>query len=457
MDQPRDSFQSILKSPGFINLWINQILVQLSYNSLNFTLIIWVYKLTNSNTAVSALLFAIYLPAVILGLFAGVFVDITDRKKIIMVINLLLSISFASLIAFKGFYPAILIIAFLINTLAQFYTPAESSSIPLLVKRSQLLVANSIFSVTLFTTFLLGFGLAGPLIALLGVNAAFMLGATLTMIAFLLSAFFPSITTPIDKDGHFLQTALKNHSLSQLRVHSVREIRKTLNMIRGRLPVLASIGILAGVQTIIGVMAVLIPSFLERVIQISATDASYVLVIPLGLGMVIGGILVAKKGQALPKRHLVGSAILLAGLLFFAVGFAPLISPAVRHFSRPIPLPFIYQPSLSAILAVGSFLLGMCLVAIMVPSQTVLQENTPESSRGKVFSALAVVMSGFSLLPVLFVGILADLLGTAPIFMVMGGAIVLIGWFALRPSFFFDEHHLSNGVKEFLGLGHWKT
>ena len=81
MDQSKASFTSILKSPGFINLWINQILVQLAYNSLNFTLIIWVYKLTNSNTAVSALLFAIYLPAVILGLFAGVLVDITDRKK----------------------------------------------------------------------------------------------------------------------------------------------------------------------------------------------------------------------------------------------------------------------------------------------------------------------------------------------------------------------------------------
>ena len=77
----KPTLAQVIANPGFLNLWINQILVQLSYNSLNFALIIWVFKLTDSNTAVSALLFAIYLPAVILGLFTGVLVDIIDRKK----------------------------------------------------------------------------------------------------------------------------------------------------------------------------------------------------------------------------------------------------------------------------------------------------------------------------------------------------------------------------------------
>lgn len=71
MEEKPASLKEILAHRGFVNLWINQILVQLSYNSMNFALLIWVFRLTESNTAVAALMFAVYLPAVILGLFAG--------------------------------------------------------------------------------------------------------------------------------------------------------------------------------------------------------------------------------------------------------------------------------------------------------------------------------------------------------------------------------------------------
>ena len=81
--QNQASFAQVLKNPGFLNLWVNQILVQLSLNALNFTLIIWVFRLTNSTTAVSALLLTVYLPAVIFGLFAGILIDLTDKKTII--------------------------------------------------------------------------------------------------------------------------------------------------------------------------------------------------------------------------------------------------------------------------------------------------------------------------------------------------------------------------------------
>ena len=95
-------FSSVIKNSGFRYLWFNQILVQLAYNALNFTLIIWVYKLVDNNLAVSALMLTIYLPAVIFGIFAGVFVDIFDRKKIILLIDLLIALAFIMFIFIKG-------------------------------------------------------------------------------------------------------------------------------------------------------------------------------------------------------------------------------------------------------------------------------------------------------------------------------------------------------------------
>src|SRR3989344_2013818 len=452
------TFAAVLQNPGFLNLWINQILVQLSLNILNFTLIIyWVFKLTDSNTAVSALILAIYLPAVLLGLFTGVLVDVIDRRKIIMAIDFFLCILFVSLIFFKGSFPILLLITFFINALAQFYSPAEASAIPMVVRKNQLLTANSIFSATLYSAFLVGFGLAGPLINHLGIDLVFGLGAGVLAVAFLLSLIFPSIKSAPDVQGKRLISALSLRKYSEILQIGRSEIRQTLRLIRGKLLVLTSIVILAGVQMGTGIMAVLAAGFLEKSLQIKATDASYVLVIPLGLGIVIGGIILGRIGSSLVKRKLVARAILFVGLILFLVGFAPLISPAIRYFKQPTPVPFLYQLPLSKILIAGSFLIGMAVVSILVSSQTVLQQNTPEADRGKVFSVLGVAMSALSLVPVFLTGILADIFGTTPIFIGLGFLITLVGLFGLKPNLFFKEEDLSYKVREFLGLGHWEN
>lgn len=452
----KTTLTSVFATRGFLNLWINQVLVQLSYNALNFALIIWVFRLTDSNTAVSALLFAIYLPAVVFGLFSGVLVDVIDRRKIIRMVNLFLCTLIFSLIYVKGSLPAILLVTFLINALAQFYTPAEASAIPIVVKKNQLIAANAIFSATLYTCFLLGFGLAGPLISNLGINTIFALGGVILFIAFLLSLMFPPIKSTPDLEGKKLIAALGSRKYSEIKRIGMFEITETIRLIRGKLPVLTSIMILAGVQMVVGILAVLMPGFLEKALQIKATDASYILVVPLGLGIVAGGIILGRFGYSFIRRRLVARGILLGGLLFFLMGISPLISPAIRYFSHPRPLPFFYQPPLSKILVAGSFLLGIAMVSILVPSQTVLQENTPKEDRGKVFSVLGVAMSGLALVPILLSGILADIFGATPIFISLGVIIICLGLFGLKPSLFFKKEHLSFRVREFLGMGHWE-
>lgn len=456
MEEKPASLKEILGHRGFLNLWINQILVQLAYNSMNFALLVWVFRLTESNTAVAALMFAVYLPAVILGLFAGLLVDITDRRKIIRTIDLLMAVCFFALIFLKGSFMAILGITFLVNALGQFYIPAESSAIPLLVKKNQLLAANSLFSITLFASFLIGFGFSGPLIQYLGIDMIFFLGGLMLLGAFALTFYFPKIINPGDEQSRRLKSALKRFDIPAFKEISIIEVKSTFSLIRGKVVVMASLLILASVQVAIAILGVLIPSFFEKNLQVNATDASYVLILPLGLGMVLGGIAIGRFGYKLPKRSIVGTSILLAGLLFFLVGAAPLVSPAINYFPKPRPLPFIYQPSLSTTLAIGSFLLGITMVAVVVPSQTVLQENTPDSVRGKVFSILGVLMSALTLLPVVLVGVLADIFGTAPIFIAIGGTVALLGFMAIKPSFYFDEEHLPYRLRQFLGLGHWR-
>lgn len=447
---------SIIKNRGFLNLWVNQILVQLSYNCLNFGLLVWVYHLTGSSTAVSLMLFSVYLPSVIFGLFAGVFVDIIDRKKIIMVINLLLAVCFLSLIPFKESFPAILTVVFLVNSLVQFYVPAESSAIPLICHRKQLLTANSLFSITLFGSFLAGFGIAGPLISMFSIDFVFGFGAGLLIIAFLLSFLFPSIRSELDPLGKKLVAAIDQRNLAQIGWVGFKEMKNTYFLIRGRIPVTASLFILASVQVAIAVLGALIPSFFERTLKINVTDASFILVLPLGIGMVLGGILLSRWGHLIAKRTIVSLGITIAGILFFVLGAAPLVAPLIEFLPMEKTLSFVQRLPLSSLLITGSFLLGLSMVSIVVPSQTALQEYSPERDRGKVYAALSVLMSALTLIPVLLAGVLADNFGVGPIFIVMGGTVALLGLLAIKPDFYFSKNQLPLKMRRFLGAGHWK-
>lgn len=450
------SYGAVLKNKGFLNLWTNQILVQFAYNSLNFAMLLWVYYLTKSNFAVALLLFCVYAPAVIFGMFSGVLVDITNRRKIIIAIDLILTVLVLSFLFFKSYLGLILGATFLINIFVQFYISAESSALPLIVKAEQLFAANSLFTTTYFAMFLVGFGLSGPIIGNLGIDGVFIIGSITLFLAFLLSFKFPSITVRPDATGRLIKDAILNKRASEAFDVALGEIKTTIYMIRGKLSVFFSLIILSGMQAVVGAMAVLMPSFLENDLQISATDSSYIMILPLGLGMVIGALIIGKLGYKIPRRILVGRSVLIAGFMLLAIGLAPLVSPAIKYFPTPKAVPFFHQPPLSGVVAFGSLLLGLIVVSVIIPSQTVLQENTPKGDRGKVFGILIAVMSALSLPFVLFTGVLSDIFGTIPIFLGIGGIIGLAGLLIIKPDFFFEEKHLPLKVREFLGLGHWE-
>lgn len=452
------SFTSVIANRGFRYLWTNQVLVQIAYNTLNFALVIWVFKLTDSNMAVSALILAIYLPTIIFGMFAGVFVDLVDRRKIIIAVDILLALAFLLFIFFKRSYPLILINTFLVNALSQFFMPSESSSIPLLVERKQLFLANSLFSLTLFGALMMGYSVAGPILNGLGIDAIFFFGAGMLFFAFILANNLPKIKVPFRGKGQEDYFSLLNFGY-MLKL-TIKETKSTINFVKGKLSVLTAIGLMSAVQGVSGVLAVVMPSYVEKVLRIHATDVSYFVMIPLGLGMMAGALLIGRIFQNWPKRAIVIPAILTSGLIFILIGIVPLLAQFFQSRELPLhlsrPRYFFRAPSLSFFFAILAFLLGFSLVSIIIPCQTILQENTTEKNRGKIFAALAVLMTGFAAVPVLIAGGLSDIFGVMPIMIAVGIFVLVIGFLAKSPNLFFKEGHLSINTKEFLGLGHWE-
>ena len=142
-------FLTVLSNIGFLLLWLGQLTSQLADRIFVYVLMILVYQLTKSNLGVSLPLLAFGIPSVLVAPWAGVFVDKLDRKWIMVITDVLRGVLILMLIPLiSKSVTLIFLVSLLIYSASQFFAPAETSSIPELVDRKNLIIANSLFMIT---------------------------------------------------------------------------------------------------------------------------------------------------------------------------------------------------------------------------------------------------------------------------------------------------------------------
>ena len=144
-----EEFKPLIKNPKFVLVWTSQILSQLTINIVTFLLITSLFNQTGSAIATSLLWVSFALPAIVVGPFGAASVDMIDRRKILMLTNLLQAVTVLgfALVRSESFflpYGVVMIYSFL----NQFYLPAESASILTILHKKLLPSANGF----LFTT-----------------------------------------------------------------------------------------------------------------------------------------------------------------------------------------------------------------------------------------------------------------------------------------------------------------
>src|SRR5258708_18118483 len=85
--------RGVLRNRAFLALWAAQILSQVAANATTFALIVLVGEITKANTSSSILILLAIVPAVLFGVFAGVIVDRTDRRRVLILTNALRSVA----------------------------------------------------------------------------------------------------------------------------------------------------------------------------------------------------------------------------------------------------------------------------------------------------------------------------------------------------------------------------
>lgn len=410
-----NEFIRVLKIRPFRNLWLSQLISQVFLNLLIFTLMLRVYELTRSNSAVGFVVLIVTLPNILLAALAGVLVDRGDRKIVMFLSHFLRVLAVLAFLISAETLGWLYFLVFLISTISQFFFPAEAATIHELVKEKKLLLtANSLFSVTFFATVIMGNVLAGPFLRFLGMEITFVLVAIAFLVASIFTASLPGekikvlLRRMITRQFWLMEfSAKKKLSAGDLFsefLTGVDHIYKTPIVVRAIL-------LLGLSQTTIGALGTIAPGFADRVLHIPVTDVSLVVMAPAAAGMILGAIILGQFWQKAGRQQLVETGLLTVGLglLLFA------LVDVASAFTR-VPI----------VLSSGIFLLalGAANAMVDVPSNTLIQENTPEEVRSRVYGVLNTFVGVGAIIPIVLSGILADILGVRLVMIIIGGLVL---------------------------------
>ena len=424
MEEPAGAAdRGILRNRAFLALWAAQILSQVAANATTFALIVLVGELTKSNTSSSILILLAILPAVVFGVFAGVVVDRTDRKRVLVVTNALRAGAVLPLLALGESVSAAYVVNFLVAAITVFFVPAEAATIPSIVRKRDLLVANSLFTFTFNGAFLVGFIILAPVvIALSGYQALFIVVASMFAGAALLCLTVPSVA-PVTAAGR-IGVDVAGAAVAQ----TLGGVAEAFAYLRAHPPVVWSLVYIALTYMLVAVAGALAPGFVREVLGLGEKNV-VVLVAPAGLGVVAGlGALNVIGGRLAPQRAIATGLLVTAAALVILAAERPLAA-----LFRGATGPTAGFPFFVALVSLTAFVFGISYAFITVPSMTRLQSDLHEQIRGRIFGVLNMLVSVFSFAPLLLVGPVADAYGVAPVF--AGGAVAcLIAWVGGRAT-----------------------
>jgi MFS family permease len=413
----------VLRNRPFLLLWVSQLLTQVGANMVLYGLTVVVLKATSLSSAVSALFLTFLVPAVLLSAVAGVYVDRVDRRLVLVVTNILRAVLLVAIWAVGGNLTLILLLNVLLSTVTVFFAPAEAAMIPFLVPRGQLISANGLFTLTLNGAFALGYALFGPLIVTIAsAEALILVVAVLYVIASVFCVTLPS-NPPVLEDqraGSYAHAEAPGES-------TLAQLREGIGYIRQNPMISWSLVYLGIAASLVGVIGVLGPSFAEKTLGLDPEDL-VVVVLPLGLGIVTGILLLNQYGRYVPRRRAIEGGLIMLGILLVVLTVAGPVSRLLQGIDEAAPVVDLsVVTSLVAVVVVLAFLAGTAYGVVAISSQTQLQEDIPPEGRGRVFGVLNMLVSVSTFLPIIVVGPISDLVGTTNVILVVAVAILMVG------------------------------
>ncbi len=387
---------SLWRSRNFLLLFFGRF-VSTAGSAIFFIAIVWgaATKL-GSVGAISLVLMATAIPSAILSPFAGVLADRKSKKNIIVFTDLASGIPLLIMILFLkvSFFQlwTLISIIFSIQILSTFFSPALQSLIPVIVKDEELSHANALISMSSNFSQLIGMAVGGVLIALFGLHGAIFIDG----MSFILSGI-SEIFIVVDE-----KRKRPNKSLRKI----FSDVKEGFGVVFKK-PELGGLITIEAIVDFFGTpIFIFLPVIVSKYLDVGATQYG-IMQAAMGVGTVLASILFSFIPEPRNKYSLLAIMTFLLGACLIFIGVKP-----------------IYFVVLFSLLSIG-FLAGIANVI----QNVILQRNSPENTRGRVFSFRSTLNSGMRPLSYGFAGLMSTFFPITDILIFFGIASGLPGFF----------------------------
>jgi MFS family permease len=417
-------YRELFRNRSFVALWLGQTVSFVGDYFYWLAIPIMVQKLTDSPLLVGLSVISSALPMLLLGPVAGVFVDRWDRKRTMIVADVLRALLVLICLSVKTpdqvwiYY----VVGFMMSCVSRFFFPSQNAVLPLIVPdKDDLLAANGLMQIVQTVGLLLGPALAGFSIGIWGAQVAFLVDSATF---FFSAAAILTMTVPRTTAGRQASGGQFAAIWTEMR-DGVAYLFRNQTM-RGVLLCLAV------VQLGLGAINVLWVPFMQGTFGLGAEGLGAVDAAQ-GIGMVLGGLSLGLLTARFSQKRLAGVSIMIIGGFITLVGLAspfslvslfPGLGVDVAVAARTVGQRLLYMPLQ---LLLYSALLGVALVPAQSVLMTMMQIAVPDLKRGRVGSALNALTTLAGLLSMATAAVLGEVLPLRTIYVVCGLITALAG------------------------------
>jgi MFS family permease len=402
----RRGFLALLRNSSFMMLWLGQVLSQVGdkiFLTLSIALLTnYPSQIFMPNSSRSLLMVAFSVPAVVFGSAAGVFVDRVSTKKVLIWSNLIRGIVLLALV--MPFLPkqflSLVVITFIVSTVTQFFAPAEQAALPLLVKPENLMTANAMFTTTMMGCLVVGFAIGEEVLKLSQVW-----GGEYGREIFIAGVYI--LATIVIQVIPFPQERVDPNKVE---IHPLRDLKDGIDYLWKKRLIRNAMIQFTIMCCVVGSLFILA---LALATKLGLKDTEGVrLISSWGIGMVAGAGFLGHWGDRLHHKPLP-----LFGFVIVALILATYT--VVDRFE---------------IALLSSGLIGIGASLVLIPMQTLIQQQTPESMRGKVFGFQNNAVNIALTAPLAITGPLIDGLGLATVLLGISFICLMSGIWAWRST-----------------------
>jgi MFS family permease len=391
---PQLSFGEVLRVREVRRLWIAQIVsVFGDFLAIFAVFSVVTFELHGTPTQVSMILASFMLPLAVVSPLAGVFVDKWNVKWTMIASDLIRAVLVLALVFMRHNLMAIYGIFFALSTVSSFFVPAQSVAVRAIAPATGLMAVNALMSQAIQGSTIISPAISGLLVQWFGASSCFILDSA----SFLISAAMVASVAIHRKPS---AAAAASSIVSSL----LQGFRFILTHAALSFVILSmTVGMFA-VRCFGALLSVYV-----RDVLISTAALFGILNSMIGIGMIIGTQSITRFAQKIQKQRMVICGLAGMGVaVFFTAIFGKVVTTAI-----------------------GMFAMGISVAFVMIPAQTLVQQETPHDMLGRVSSSLMSMMALSQVLAMFVAGPVAEKAGIRNLYFASAVMLIAIGAFGL--------------------------